>query len=170
MTTRATEFSTPSVELQVGVPSGRGKATFPSSFRPHSPITTRVKCNLMVVTCACYVMRQAPVGLVLPGLGPLNPRCTCEFSFLLPAGPREYVPPRHNPHINRPSTRVHTYDNKEPSHNTALIKNITSPGLQRPELGSPPTIQYLGSPIPIMGAGLITSLMLSTETGSTSVS
>jgi len=43
MTTRAMEYSTLPVELQVGVPSGRGKVTFPSCFRPYSPITTYIE-------------------------------------------------------------------------------------------------------------------------------
>jgi len=61
MTTRATEFSTPPMELQVGVPSGQGKATFPSRFRPYSPIIAQGEYSLMVVTSTCCVMRQAPV-------------------------------------------------------------------------------------------------------------
>ena len=41
MTTRATECSTPLAELQVSVPSERGRATLPKPFRPRSPVTTR---------------------------------------------------------------------------------------------------------------------------------
>ena len=46
ITMRVTEYSTPPMELQVGVPSGWGKVTFPSHFRPRSPIAARIETLL----------------------------------------------------------------------------------------------------------------------------
>jgi len=43
------EYFTLPVEPQVGISSGRGKATFPSHFRLHSPITARIESYLMMV-------------------------------------------------------------------------------------------------------------------------
>jgi len=39
VTTRATEYSILPVKQQVSIPSRQGKVTFPSHFRPCSPIT-----------------------------------------------------------------------------------------------------------------------------------
>jgi hypothetical protein len=58
MATRATEYSTPPAELQVGVPNGRGKATFPSRFRPCSPVTTRKERDLLMMDVCEWCGRQ----------------------------------------------------------------------------------------------------------------
>ena len=66
ITMRIMEYSTPPVELQVGIPSGWGKATFSSCFRLRSPITARIETLLdegedmsteYVATGVCRVTR-----------------------------------------------------------------------------------------------------------------